>query len=137
MRIMVRLDEKIAWDALLRCAGKSETFKIHEVEAQVELAPKDNHIGDSPDFILWLVVSMKIFAQNIRVKIPLPIEVEEGGIGNAMEDFDKFIQREKFHVELPMIVVASKGFVTSERQAKLPADFKIKQVPARLLQSQS
>lgn len=131
---MVRLEERIVHNALLKCAGGGIPFKIGEAEVQVQLDPRDTHIGDSPDFILWLVVSMKIFAQNIRVKIPIPIEAEEGGLSCALEDLEKFIEREHFPIELPMLVLASKGYSTAERNAKLPVNFKIKQIPSRLLE---
>lgn len=130
---MVRVEEKDVYNALLECAGKGEPFKIGKAEVQVHLNPQDTHIGDSPDFILWLIVSMKIFAQNLKVRIPIPIEAEGRGINYALEDLEKFVKREHFPIELPMLVVASKGYDNKERTAKLPVYFKIKQIPARLL----
>jgi len=130
---MVRVAEKDVYNALLQYAGEAEPCKIGKAQVQVSLKPLDTHIGDSPDFILWIVVSVKIFAQNLKVQIPLPIEAEGRGITYALEDLQKFIEREKYPIELPMLVVASKGYANMERTAKLPVNFKIKQIPARLL----
>lgn len=131
---MVRVEEKDVYNALLKYAGEGEQFKIGKAQVQVSLKPQDTHIGDSPDFILWLVVSLKIFAQNLKVQVPLPIEAEGEGISHALEDLRKFVEREKFPIELPMLVVASKGYGNKDRTAKLPVHFKIKQIPARLLE---
>lgn len=131
---MVRLDEKEVYNALLECAGKGEPFKVGKAEVQVRLNPQDTHIGDSPDFVLWLTVSIGIFAQNLRVRIPIPIEAESRGIKYALEDLEKLVEREKFPIELPMLVVASQGYDNKERTAKLPVHFKIKQIPSRLLE---
>lgn len=130
---MVRVEEKDVYNALLEYAGEGGPFKIGKAQVQVSLKPQDTHIGDSPDFILWLEVSVKIFAQNLKVRVPLPIEAEARGINYALEDLRKFVEREKFPIELPMLVVASKGYANMDRTAKLPVHFKIKQIPVRLL----
>jgi len=130
---MVRVEEREVYRALVEHTGEGNPFKIAKAEIQISMRAQDTHIGDSPDFILWLVVSLKIFAQNLKIEIPLPVEAEGRGINYALEDLQKFIERERYPVELPMLVVASKGYANMERTAKLPVKFNIKQIPARLL----
>ena len=131
---MVRVKERDVYRSLLEYKGKSEPLKIGKAEVQVQLNPQDTHIGDSPDFILWLDVSVKIFAQNLRVRVPIPIEAESGGLHDALEDFQKFVERENFPIQLPMLVVSSKGYANMEQKAKLKTCFNIKQIPVRLLE---
>lgn len=133
MNQMVRVKEEDVYAALIKYAGKGELFKIGKSEIQVSLRPQDTHIGDSPDFILWLEVSLKVFEQNLRVKVPIPVEAEVGGIDKALEDLDKFVKRGHHPLEIPMLVVATKGFRSSEQHEKLPVHFMIKQIPERLL----
>ena len=130
---MVRVKEEDVYAALIKYAGKGELFKIGKAEIQVSLQPQDTHIGDSPDFILWLEVSLKVFEQNLIVKVPIPVEAEAGGIDKALEDLNKFVKRGHYPLEIPMLVVATKGFRASEQYEKLPVHFMIKQIPERLL----
>lgn len=131
---MVRVKEEDVYAALLKYAGRGESFKIGKAEIQLSLKPQDIHIGDSPDFILWLEVSLKLFAQNLRVRVPIPVEAEEGGFDKALEDLKKFIEREHYPLEIPMLVVAAKGYNALEQSGKLPVQFMIKQIPVRLLE---
>ena len=130
---MVGVKEKEVHNALLKCAGKGDPFNIGKAEIQMSLQPQDIHIGDSPDFILWLEVSLRLFSQNLRVKIPIPIEAEGKGIYKALEDLEKFIERGNYPLEIPMLVVATKGYDALEQPGKLPVNFMIKQIPVRLL----
>ncbi len=130
---MVGVKEEDVYNALLKCAGRGEPFEVGKAGIQVSLQPQDIHIGDSPDFILWLEVSLRLFAQNLRVKIPIPVEAEGKGINEALEDLEKFIERGNYPLEFPMLVVAAKGYNTLEQTGKLPVQFMIKQIPVRLL----
>lgn len=131
---MVGVREEDVYNALLKCAGRGELFKVGKAEIQASLQPQDIHIGDSPDFILWFEVSLRIFAQKLRVKIPIPIEAEGKGIDEALEDLEKFIERGNYPIELPMLVVAARGYNALERPGKLPVRFMVKQIPMRLLE---
>ena len=133
MNLLVRVKEEDVYATLIKYAGKGERFKIGKAEIQVSLQPQDIHIGDSPDFILWLEVSLKVFEQNMIVKVPIPVEAEAGGIDKALEDLNKFVKRGHYPLEVPMLVVATKGFRASEQHEKLPVHFMIKQIPERLL----
>ena len=131
---MVGVREKEVYNALLKHAARGGPFKVGKVEIQVSLQPQDIHIGDSPDFILWLEVSLRLFAQDFRVKIPIPIEAEGTGIDRALEDLEKFIERGNYPIDLPMLVVAAKGYNALDRLGKLPVRFIVKQIPMRLLE---
>ena len=130
---MAGVTEKEVHAALLKCAGKGEAFKIGKVEVQVSLEPQDIHVGDSPDFILWLDVALRIFAQNLEVRIPIPVEAEKAGIEAAVEDLDKFSERGHYPAKIPMLVVAEGGYSSLERLRSLPVQFRIRQIPVRLL----
>jgi len=131
---MVRVKEEEVWATLLKYAWKGKPFEAGKTEIQVSLQPQDTHIGDSPDFILWLKVSLRLFAQNLRVEIPIPVEAETKGIDEALKDLKKFIERGNYPLRLPMLVIAAKGYSTMVQSANLPVRFMIKQIPVRLLE---
>lgn len=130
---MVKVNEEYVYSALLKYAGKSKPIKVGDAEVKVCLHPQDIHLRDSPDFILWLEVSLTLFAQDLTVRVPIPIEAEAGGLVQALDDLKKFIERGKYPILLPMLVVATKGFMDTEEVNKLPVKFFIKQIPERLL----
>ena len=130
---MAGVTERQVYDALLRWAEKSEPFKIGKAELQVTLTPQDTHIGDSPDCILWFDATLKIFAQELRIRIPIPIEAEKTGLEAAIEDLDKFCKRGHFPAEIPMLVVSEEGYSSLRKTSNIPTDFRIKQIPVRLL----
>jgi hypothetical protein len=71
----------------------------------------------------------------LKVKIPIPIEAEKGGIyGGALEDLSEFVKRKKYFIELPMLVIAEKGYETIEKEEIFPVRFIINQIPVRLLE---
>ena len=47
------------------------------------------------------------------------------------------MERRRFPIEIPMLVVAETGFETTEQEEEFPVIFKIKQIPIRLLQEVS
>jgi len=132
---MAGVTERQVYDALSRWAGKSEPFKIGKAELHITLASQDTHVGDSPDCILWFDASVKIFAQDLRIRIPIPIEAEKAGLGAAVEDLDKFCKRGHFLAEIPMLVVAEEGYSSLKKTSNMLTDFRIKQIPVRLLSS--
>ena len=132
---MAGVTEREVYDALTKCVGKSESFKIGNAELQVTLEPQDTHVGDSPDCILWFDAAVKIFAQELRIRIPIPIEAEKAGLEAAVEDLDKFCKRGHFPAEIPMLVVAEEGYSSLKKTSNMLTDFRIKQIPVRLLSS--
>ena len=132
---MAGVTERQVYDALSRWAGNSEPFKIGNAELQVTLAPQDTHVGDSPDCILWFDAAVKIFAQELRIRIPIPIEAEKTGLEAAVEDLHKFCNRGHFPAEIPMLVVAEEGYSSLKKTSTMLTDFRIKQIPVRLLSS--
>jgi len=67
------------------------------------------------------------------MEIPLPLELEKTGVPNALEDLQKFIEREKFSLILPMLVVSDKNILSQEKEEKIKVKFEIKQIPYRLI----
>jgi len=132
---MAGVTERQVYDALSRWAGKSGPFKIGKAELQITLSPQDTHVGDSPDCILWFDAVVKIFAQELRIRIPIPIEAEKAGLEAAVEDLDKFCKRGHFPAEIPMLVVAEEGYSSLKKTSNMLTDFRIKQIPVRLLSS--
>lgn len=131
---MPDVSEDDVYDALLKtCEGKTE-FTLRRTHIVFSLSPMDIHNSDSPDFILWVDVSMKIFGQDLNLRIPLPVEAEKGGIyGGALEDLQKYIEREHYKIELPMLVVSESGYENKEEKAKISTRIQITQVPIRAL----
>ena len=132
---MAGVTERQVYDALSQCAGRSEIIKIGTAELHLTLTPQDTHIGDSPDCILWFEADIKIFSQDLRIRIPIPIEAEKAGLEAAVEDLDKFCERGHFLAEIPMLVVAEEGYSSQRKTSNMLTNFKIKQVPVRLLGS--
>jgi len=130
---MVEVNEKEVYHALLKYKGTGKV-NIGEAEVCVDLNPVDIHKVDSPDFILWVNISLKLIGQDLRLRIPIPVEAEKGGIyGGALEDLKKFVERRKYSIEIPMLVIAEMGYDTREQNESLPVQFTISQMPVRLL----
>ena len=130
---MAGVTERQVYDALTNWAGHSELVNIGETELRVTLTPQDTHIGDSPDCILWFDIDLRIFSQDLKIRIPVPIEAEKAGLEAAVEDLDKFCERGHFRPEIPMLVVAEEGFSSQRKTSNILTNFKVKQVPVRLL----
>lgn len=130
---MVEVNEKEVFQALLKYKGEGKV-NIGETEITIDLNPVDIHKIDSPDCILWVNISLKLLGQVLRLRIPIPVEAEKGGIyGGASEDLDKFIERKNYPIEMPMLVIAEKGYDTKEKNGNFPVRFVISQMPVRLL----
>lgn len=136
---MPRIREEEVYNIFLKKIKGDVPAKIKDVDVFIKFRPEDVHTRDSPDIILWLEVDFKVFGENFNVKIPIPVEVEEIGIDGAQEDLHKFIDREKYNIELPMIVIAGRGFdyeVVDRKDGeklKLPVVFKVREIPERIL----
>lgn len=131
---MPKVDEGKVLSALLTLRA-SGTAIIDGQEIGIKIDPVDNHAGDSPDFLLWLEVGLHAFGQALKVRVPIPVEAEKGGIdGGAMEDLSKFVERRRHRVQLPMLVVAEAGYDVRKDSRDLPAELTIIQVPIRALE---
>lgn len=129
---MTRVQEEDVHDALLKYAGEG-SVEIGDGEVDIEITPVDIHTIDSPDSILWLDVKLNMFSEELQVKLPLPIEAEAAGLDHAKEDLEKFIERENYIAELPMLIVAEKGFDGDEEDVEQRVTYNLKQIPERLL----
>jgi len=90
-------------------------------------------LKDSPDFVLRMRLRLQLLSQDFEIEIPLPLELEKVGIPQALEDLRKFIEREKFSLILPMLVISDKEIVSQEKEEKIKVKFKIRQIPYRLI----
>ena len=130
---MPEVNEKKVYDALLRYKGKGKIV-IDDAEISLSLNPIDIHGTDSPDCLLWIDISLKIFGQDLKLRVPIPLEAEKAGIyGGALDDLKKFVERGKYPIELPMLVIAEAGYDTREQNETFPVRIKISQIPVRLV----
>jgi hypothetical protein len=133
---MPEVNEKEVCDALLKYKGSGK-MHIENAEISLSLDPVDIHSVDSPDCLLWIYISLKLFGQDLKLRIPIPVEAEKGGIfGGALEDLRKFVERGRYPMELPMLVVAEAGYDTNEQIVSFPVRFVISQLPIRHLKDQ-
>lgn len=107
---------------------QSEAYTVN-----VELEVHDNHRGDSPDVVLHIQLTINHpKLPSLVLEIPIPIEGEKAGIGAAIEDLNKFAEREHFSQKLPMLVIGGSGNPARRIQKiKIPARFEIVQIPYR------
>ena len=129
---MPEVRENHIYNALLRFKGEGK-IKIGKAEIVLSLIPEDIHSFDRLDSILWVNISLKMFRQNLKVKLPIPVEAEKHGINDAMNDLDEFIKRKKYLIELPMLVIAEAGYAKREEKRDFPTKFIITQIPLRVL----
>ncbi len=131
---MPEVNEKKVYNALLKYKGSGK-IDIEGSDIGLSLNPIDIHGIDSPDCLLWMDISLKLFGHDLKLKIPIPVEAEKGGIyGGALEDLKKFVERGKYLIELPMLVIAESGYETIEQKENFPVRFTINQIPIRLLE---
>ena len=124
---MIKEDE--LYNKLLKL---KEEGKINIALKDIEIIP-NYKLKDSPDFVLKVILRLSLPFQDFRVEIPLPLELEKAGVPNALEDLQKFIEREKFSLILPMLVVSDKNILSQEKEEKIKVKFEIKQIPYRLI----
>ena len=130
---MPEVKERNVYSALLKCKGSQE-ISIGSATINISLNPMDIHDIGSPDIILWLEASIKLFGQHLNLKVPIPVEAEKGGIyGGALDDLRKFVERKKHIIEIPMLVVAEAGYDKLEENESFPVQFLVRQIPIRAL----
>lgn len=130
---MTRIYEEDVYNTLLKYAGK-ETTEIGDGEVKIEITPKDIHTIDSPDCLLELDITLEICSQELRIALPLPVEAEAAGLSHAEEDLEKFIKRENYIAELPMLIVAENGFDEDSERVNQSVSYELRQIPERLLE---
>jgi hypothetical protein len=129
---MPEVKEQDIYSALLKLKGQNEV-KIGKAEITLSLVPEDIHKFDRPDCILWVNMSLKIFGQTLRTKIPVAVEGEKHAV-DAQKDLEEFIRREKYLVELPMLVIAEAGYGRKVEPPKpFPVKFTVIHIPVRRL----
>lgn len=124
---MIKEDE--LYNKLLKL---KEEGKINITLKDIEIIP-NYKLKDSPDFVLKVILRLSLPFQDFEMEIPLPLELEKTGVSNALEDLQKFIEREKFSLILPMLVVSDKNILSQEKEEKIKVKFEIKQIPYRLI----
>ncbi|MDG7000135.1 MAG: hypothetical protein JRN15_13600, partial [Nitrososphaerota archaeon] len=63
----------------------------------------------------------------------LPIELEKTGLHEALLDLNKFVTRENFINDLPMLIISGSEFQNVDRSFPLETHFVIKEIPERSL----
>lgn len=126
---MPGVSEQEVFGALLTAQGESGWLTVGSVPVRVSLEAMDNHFRDSPDAILWLSVELTVFDQSLKVRVPILVEAEKAGLFAAIEDLEKFVERKRFPLELPMLVVADKGYGSHDARVEFPVRVKIQQLP--------
>lgn len=109
-----------------------EKNKINIILEDIEIIP-NYKLKDSPDFVLRIKVKLTLLSQDFKIEIPLPLELEKVGISQALKDLQKFIERERFSLILPMFVISDKEIASQEKEEKIKVKFKIRQIPYRLI----
>lgn len=88
---------------------------------------------DSPDYVLEITLTLNLLSQRMNIVLNIPIELEKAGLKQALLDLEKFVKREKFVNEFPMMVIANNGFAGGTESWKLLTEFIVKQIPERLI----
>ncbi|GAI29070.1 unnamed protein product, partial [marine sediment metagenome] len=94
------------------------------------------HKHDRPDSILWVDILLRLFGQEFKLRIPIPIEGEKNSIDDAMEDLDEFVKRKKYPVEIPMLVITEAGYAKRREYRDFPTKFMMTQFPVRRLKEE-
>ena len=131
---MPDVDEEKIYSSLLEYKGAA-TIDINNAVINVSLNPVDIHHVDSPDFLIWIDMSIKVFGQELKVRFPIPVEAEKRGIyGGALDDLRKFVERGNYPIEIPMLVIAEAGYEIKKQKESFPVEFTVSQIPIRLIE---
>lgn len=129
---MTRVDENDVADALLKFEG-SDTAEVGELDVTVSIDVDNIYAFDSPDCIFKIDLEYKLFGQEMKVSVPLPVEAEASGLDAAVEDLDKLIERKNYVPYFPMLVVAEGGSGQVVVEKSQSIKYTLRQVPLRRL----
>ncbi len=132
---MPEVREEEIYEALLRFRGEKKVV-IGKAEALLSLTPQDTHKHDRPDSILWVDILLRLFGQELKLRIPIPVEGEKNSIDDAMEDLDEFVKRKRYPIEIPMLVITEAGYAKREEHRDFPTRFMMTQFPVRRLKEE-
>lgn len=132
---MPEVREEEIYEALLKFKGEGKIV-IGKAEALLSLIPQDTHKHDRPDSILWVDILLRLFGQEFRLRIPIPIEGEKNSIDDAMEDLDEFVKRKRYLIEIPVLVITEAGYAKREEHRDFPTRFMMTQFPVRRLKDE-
>lgn len=132
---MPEVREREIYKALLKYKGGGKMV-IGKTQVLLSLAPEDTHKHDRPDSILWVDILLRLFGQEFKIRIPIPIEGEKNSIDDAIEDLDEFVKRRKYPAEIPMLVITEAGYAKRKEYRDLPTKFIMTQVPVRRLKDE-
>jgi hypothetical protein len=107
----------------------------------VTLEAIPNYAGGKgrPDELLAIEVKFAILGTDIKLSIPVLIELGKTGFSDAMVDLNEFCERsmsgeQKSHIEIPMIVVGGDSYKKmGPQERQLIARFNLTQVPKRMV----
>jgi hypothetical protein len=92
-----------------------------------------------PDEIITVKTKISLLGSDIEVTVPILVELESSGSGNAMKDLQNYSERtisgeQSSYIHIPMIVVGGQNqkFVKDDERI-LKARFSINQVPIRMI----
>ena len=92
-----------------------------------------------PDEILTIKIELAILGIDVKLSVPVLIELEKVGYTGAEEDLNKFCERsisgeQKSYLEIPMIVVGGDSYKKLKSQKRqLSARINMTQVPKRIV----
>jgi hypothetical protein len=110
--IVKRLEEDLQGELFFR----DETNKIGQ------LTPLRVGFGSElgrPDALIWVELELPVLGVPVKLKVPILVEAEEAGMDAAKDDYELFFQRKE--IEIPMVVVGSKGARRKTKQSKMQA----------------
>lgn len=86
-----------------------------------------------PDIVLWIDMSVRIFEEKARVRVPVLIELEKTGLNSAKEDFERFFDQPE--IETTAVVLGGDKAIRSWEGKTEPYDTKIvlhiRQIPKK------
>lgn len=92
-----------------------------------------------PDEILTIKIELAILGTDVKLSVPVLIELEKVGYTGAKEDLNKFCERsisgeQKSYLEIPMVIIGGDKYKKLKSQTRqLSARVNITQVPKRVV----
>lgn len=76
-----------------------------------------------PDAVVWIELETHVLGILVSLRVPILIEAEEAGINAAIEDFERFFERDT--LKIPMVVVGKAHAVKRERVCEATANVEV------------